>query len=122
MIELKILLVDDEKDINDKYTKHLQRKYTNVYSSYDGLEAYEIYKDISPDVIILDLNLPKLSGVDLLSRIRKTDKETKVIICSAYSDDIYLKKATELGIMNYFIKPISREELNDALKVHVNNK
>jgi len=113
--ELKILLVDDEKDTIDKYVKHLKRKYTNVYSSYDGLDAYKIYKEKSPDVMILDLHLPKLSGIDLLRRIRKTDNDTEVIICSAFSEDCFLQKAKELGVVKYFIKPFSREELNSAL-------
>ncbi|MEA3354292.1 MAG: response regulator [Campylobacterota bacterium] len=115
MSDLTILLVDDEKDITDKYAKHLKRKYSNVYSSYDGLDAYKIYKDISPDIIILDLHLPKLSGIDLLRRIRKTDNKTEVIICSAFSEDCFLQKAKELGVVKYFVKPFSREELNSTL-------
>jgi len=113
--DLKILLVDDEKDTIDKYAKHLKRKYTNVYLSYDGLDAYKIYNEISPDVIILDLHLPRLSGIDLLRRIRKTDNKTEVIIYSAFSEDYFLEKARGLGVVKYFIKPFSREELNSAL-------
>jgi len=115
--DLKILLVDDEKDTIDKYAKHLKRKYTNVYSSYDGLDAYKIYKEISPDVLVLDIHLPTMDGIDILRRIRKNDLDTKIIMITAHSEDHLKNKAVALGANSYLIKPVSRYELKEALSL-----
>jgi len=119
--DLKILFVDDEKDTTDKYAKHLKRKYTNVYTSYDGLDAYKIYKEISPDVLVLDIYLPTMDGIDILRCIRKNDLNTKIIMITAHSEDRFKTKAVELGVNKYLVKPVLRSELKEALSL-VDNK
>ncbi len=110
-----ILFVEDEEEIRDNYTRYLKRHFTNVYEAIDGEDGYKVYKEKNPDIMIVDINLPKLNGLDLLQKIRQTDQKTKVIMLTAYSDTKYLLEATELKLVKYLVKPITRDELKSAL-------
>jgi DNA-binding response OmpR family regulator len=114
-----ILFVEDEKEIRDNYTKYLKRHFLNVYEAVDGEEGYSIYKNKKPNIMIVDINLPKLNGLDLVRRVRENDQNTKVIMLTAYSNTNYLLEAVELKLVKYLIKPISRDELKKALDLAV---
>ncbi len=114
-----ILYVEDEKDIRENYVNYLKRHFQNVYEACDGEEGLELYRNKKPDIMIVDINLPKLNGLDLLKIIREDDHSTKVIMLTAHSDTRYLLEATELKLTKYLIKPISRSELKDALNIVV---
>ena len=118
--QFSILFVEDEKEIRDNYTTYLKRHFLNVYEAVDGEVGYKIYKDKKPEIMIVDINLPKLNGIDLLKKIRETDQVTKVIMLTAYSDVKYLLDATELKLVKYLVKPITRSELKDALDLAIN--
>lgn len=110
-----ILFIEDEIEIRKNYTKYLERHYAHVYEAGDGEIGYKIYKDKKPDIIILDIHLPLLSGLELLKKIRITDPEVKVIMLTAFSDKKYLLEATELKLVKYLVKPITRDDLKLAL-------
>jgi len=110
-----ILFVEDETDTRKNYTRYLKRYFDEVYEAEDGEIAYEIYQDKKPDILIIDINLPKLNGLDLLKKIRQKDHKTKAIVLTAHSDKEYLLDATSLKLTKYLIKPVSRDELKDAL-------
>lgn len=114
-----ILFIEDEQDIRINYMKYLKRHFTNVYEAKDGEEGYIVYKDKNPDIMILDINLPRLNGLELLKKIRMTDQTTKVIMLTAYSDTKYLLDAIELKLVKYLIKPITRSDLKLALDIAV---
>jgi len=114
-----ILFIEDEKAIRDNYVNYLKKHFKNVYEAEDGESAYEIYKIKRPELLIVDINIPKLNGLDLLKRIRETDKETKAIMLTAHADVKYLLQATELSLTKYLVKPITRKELKDALSYAV---
>ena len=112
-----ILFVEDEDAIRNNYIRYLKRYFTNVYEAKDGEEAYHIYKEKKPHILIVDINIPKLNGLDLLEKIRKKDHTTKAIMLTAHSDTNYLLQAAGLKLTKYLIKPISREELKGALNL-----
>ena len=114
-----ILFIEDEKDIRDNYTKYLRRHFADVYEAVDGKEGYNIYKDKKPDIMIVDINLPKLNGLDLIKKIRENDQRTKVIMLTAYSNTKYLLEAVELKLVKYLVKPIARDELREALDLAI---
>ena len=114
-----ILFVEDEKEIRENYVKYLDRHFQSVYEAADGEEGFNIYKNKKPDIMIVDINLPKLNGLDLVRRIRDSDYTTKVIMLTAHSEINYLLEAIELKLTKYLIKPISRSELRDALSLVV---
>ena len=69
----KILLVEDEKAIKENYVTYLKMFFSEVYEAEDGEKAYDIYKQKKPDIMIVDINIPKLSGLELLRKIREND-------------------------------------------------
>ena len=114
-----ILFVEDEKDIRDNYIKYLKRHFTDVYEAADGEEGFKIYKEKKPDIMIVDINLPKLDGLELVKKIREVNHTIKVIMLTAHSETKYLLEATELKLTKYLIKPISRSELKDSLNLAI---
>ncbi len=110
-----ILFIEDEDDTRQNYVKHLKRYFKNVYEARDGEQALEIYKNKKPDILIIDINLPKISGIELLQIIRKKDHATKALMLTAHATTEFLLKASELKLTKYLIKPITRDELKDAL-------
>jgi DNA-binding response OmpR family regulator len=112
-----ILFVEDEQALRHNYVIYLRRYFENVYEAEDGESAFKIYKEKKPHILIVDINIPKLNGIDLLKKIRENDHTTKAIILSAHSDVEFLLSATSLKLTQYLVKPISRQELQDALSL-----
>jgi len=112
-----ILYIEDEKDIRANYVNYLDRHFETVFEAADGEEGYEKYVKNKPDIMIVDINLPKLNGLDLVRRIREEDHSIKVIMLTAHSETKYLLEATELKLTKYLVKPVNRSELKDALNL-----
>lgn len=110
-----ILYAEDEIQTRLNYTKILQRDFKEVYSCKDGLEAYEQYLKHEPNILLLDINMPKINGLEVANKIRKDDANTKIVLLTARSDKDTLKKAIELGLTTYLEKPITREDLKSTL-------
>lgn len=109
-----ILLVEDEKKIRDMLSKHLGQEGFGVALATDGLEALQIWQDIKPDLIVLDLMLPGLSGWEVLKRIRQKNN-TPIIVLTARADEVDKLLGLELGADDYITKPFSPREL--ALRI-----
>lgn len=103
---MKILLVDDDAFLRDMYVTKFTQNGDVVVGVQDGDQALKMMKNDSFDVIILDMVMPKMSGVDLLRAIKADDsnKNTKCIILSNQSEELDIKFATELGAVGYIIK------------------
>lgn len=119
MREYDILFIEDEEAIRANYVKYLQRHFRNVYEAQDGEEAFKVYKEKKPHILIVDINIPKLSGIELLKRIREDDHSTKALMLTSHTDTNYLLDAASLQLTKYLVKPISREELRNALTLVV---
>jgi len=120
--DIKILFIDDQEDVAQKYYDHLKRRYPNVYKAFSGEEAYEIFKKVKPHIIFLDIDLPKISGLELLKIIRKTDNETSIVVLSSYSKATIISEAKKNNIYDYIIKPITRGELHKIIEDIANIK
>jgi len=112
---VSILVAEDEEELREYLVEYLQLFFKNVYSAKCGQEAYLIYLDKSPDIILSDINMPNLDGLSMISRIREKDSKTKIIIMSAHSDKEKLLKAVELNLVTYLVKPIKIETLKKVL-------
>ena len=117
--KFSILFVEDEMEVRENYVLYLENIFENVYQAKDGQEAYKIYKELKPDIMIIDINIPKLNGIELLKMIRKTDHTTKAIMLTAHADTKYLLEASELKLTKYLVKPVSRAKLHEALGIAV---
>ena len=116
-----LLYAEDELDIQKQYTQYFQNYFKYVFSVANGQEALSIYNKQKPDVLILDINMPQLNGLEVAKRIREQDSDINIILLTAKSDKETLKKAIELELTTYLEKPISRAALKEALK-KLNNK
>ncbi len=113
---MKILVVEDEIAIREKIVEYLKFDYDFVYEASNETEAFKIYREKKPDLLILDINLNESDGLDFLSRVRLKDHQTKAIIISAYSDKEYLMRAIDLKLSAYITKPITRKGFKQALQ------
>lgn len=117
---IKILICDDSilirKKMKDILTKN---NYTNICEASDGEQAVEIYKSSSPDIVFMDIVMPKKSGVDALKDIKIYDSSARVVIASSIGTQGNLKAAIDAGAYDFLQKPISEEAL---LKVLMNLK
>ncbi len=119
---LKILLVDDEADFRQLMTFWLKTKGYNVVTAADGKAGLELIEKEKPNVVFLDLRMPIMDGVDVLKKIRKTDKELPIIIISAHINDPGARELTAHGIAGIFYKGENFEQalplLETALRRH----
>lgn len=111
-----ILYAEDDIKIRKNYVMFLENYFDNIYEANDGQEALKIYKDKKPDVILVDITMPVVNGLDLVKTIRKTDTDTPVLILSAHSHKEYLFDAIKLNLVDYLIKPINRIEFKDVIE------
>jgi len=114
--DLTLLYVEDNEINRDIFTQSFKRKFTEVYSAYDGIDGLEHYEKYKPDLILTDINMPRLNGLDFIKKIRETNTDIPIIIYSAFSEQDKLLKAIELGVTQYLIKPINRIQMNSVLK------
>ena len=110
-----VLFVEDEVALRKGYVVLLEMMFETVYEAADGVEAYNIYKEKKPDILIVDINIPKMNGLELLEKIREHDHTSKAIVLTAHKDKDFLLKAASLKLTNYLIKPITRKALQDSL-------
>ena len=111
-----ILYVEDEDMVRQSAVEYLERVAKKVLQARDGKEAIRIWREHKPDIIITDISMPKLNGIDMASYIRAHDKDVQIVIATAHSDIKYLLKAVELQLVKYIIKPITKEKLLGALE------
>lgn len=115
-----VLYAEDEDSIRKRYRSVLSNYFKNVYEATNGQEAHDIYIQNKPDVLIIDINMPILNGLELAKKIRKNDKTTKIIILSALGDQNTLLEACELNLLKYLIKPVKTFYLNQILTNSIN--
>lgn len=114
-MESVILLAEDEKKLRDMTAQHLKQEGYKVALAADGLEALHLWQEIKPDLLVLDLMLPNLSGWEVLKRIRQKH-DTPVIVLTARADEIDKLLGLELGADDYITKPFSTRELSARIK------
>jgi DNA-binding response OmpR family regulator len=115
MAEPTILVVDDERNIVQLARLYLVNEGYQVVTAYDGLEAMEKVKSHSPNLVVLDLMMPKLDGWDVCRRLRK-DSDIPIIILTARGDDEDRILGLELGADDYVVKPFNPRELVARVK------
>ncbi len=115
LANLNILYIEDEKNIRENITKTLKMFCSKIFSAENVQDALLMMKDNRIDIIISDINLPKITGIDFIKKIRETDSYIPVIFLSAYTEKDYLLEATRLKLVDYLVKPIDFNMLKEAL-------
>jgi len=111
-----VLYVEDQEMVRKAAVEYLSRVCNIVLQAKDGKEAINIWREKKPDIIITDISMPRLNGIDMASYIRSYDKNVQIIIATAHSDTEYLLQAVELQLVKYIIKPITKDKLIGALE------
>ncbi len=111
-----LLYVEDDKIVRENFTEILETYFDRVITTDNGNEAFELYKQNSIDVAILDISIPGMNGLTLASKIRENDEETIILIISAYSDKEKLLKAVNLHLFGYLVKPVTHTQLDESLQ------
>lgn len=107
--KVKVLCIEDELLIRENQVDYLKRFFDIIYEASDADEALEIIENKKPDLIITDIEMSNINGLDMIRLIRKKNKEVKIIVLTAYSNKEYLLDAIDLGLVKYLIKPIDHE-------------
>ena len=111
----RILIVEDEPISLEMLSKTLKEDY-DVLTADNGKKGFELYKKFNPHIIISDLNMPIMNGIELIQKIRELDQNSKIII-TTFKDDVQtLLQATELKLFKYLIKPIDFIALKNIIK------
>lgn len=120
---MNLLMVDDDRisiDILAEYIKPQLEYIHKISCAYDGEQAFDIIISLKPEIIITDIRMPKMSGMELIKKVRSIDGyEPYVIIISSYSDFEYAREALQLDVFDYIVKPIDQNELIDKVNACV---
>jgi len=111
----KILTVDDEMGIDSFFYEFFTARNYEVFSAQSGKEALEIVKKERPRIILLDINMRGMDGIETLAKIREIDKEAAIIMVTGVKDDDTINKALDLGANDYITKPLSLEYLDKVV-------
>lgn len=105
---LKILVVDDEKNTRDKMIKsinHAENGITIIGKASDGLEAIRLIRELLPDIVLIDIEMPGMSGLDVIKIARNENLPTVFIVISAYDKFVYARDCIRLEVNDFLLKP-----------------
>jgi two-component system, response regulator YesN len=116
--KFRVIVAEDEKIIANNIAKNITKaneSFEVINIAYDGLEAYELTKKLLPDIVVSDIKMPELDGLELIMRIAKELPTIKTIIISGYSDFEYARSAIQCKASDYLIKPVNPFDLQKVL-------
>ena len=118
METIRVLIVDDHTVVRDGLASMLERQadITVVGQAGDGLEAVEKARELAPQVILMDLRMPEMDGVEAMRKIREDTPDTKFLVLTTFDTDEYIFDAIEAGANGYLLKDTSRDELFKAVR------
>jgi DNA-binding response OmpR family regulator len=122
MSEIKILLVDDEQEFVNTLSERIQMRELASKIAYDGEEALRLVKDEIPDVVVLDLRMPGIDGLEVLERMKKSYPNVQVIVLTGHGSEKDERISRNLGAFEYLQKPVSIDKLvNTIWQAYKNN-
>jgi len=117
---LKLLYVEDDEEARSATLKLLQNFFIDIITAIDGQEALNYIKNNKFDLILSDINMPNINGLDMIHQIRINGNQTPAILLSAHNESAYFTEAIKLGIEYFILKPIQRGKFIDAINKVVN--
>lgn len=122
MADIKILLVDDEEDFITSIAERLEIRNLKSQTAYAGEEAMSLVNEEKPDVMVLDLRMPGIDGMEVLRRVRKNHPDVMVIIQTGHGNDLDEAEARKLGVFDYLKKPVDIEFLIERIRAAYKEK
>lgn len=108
----KILIVDDAGFMRKMVQTHLSKAgYSDFIEGEDGQRAIDIYREQQPDLVIMDITMPNVDGIEALRQIKAGDSDAKIIMCSAMGQEAMVMEAIKLGALDFIVKPFKAERI-----------
>ena len=120
-LAISILYVEDEQVTRSAVARMLKRRVLTVYEAENGREGLDLYKQYRPDVVISDIRMPVMDGMEMSKEIKLLDKNSKIILTTAHSDASILINSIEVGIDKYIMKPLDMASLFASVEKCVEN-
>lgn len=114
--DISLLYVEDEQTTREQVSRILQRIVTELYVAENGHEGLALYREKQPDIVMTDMMMPGMSGLEMVREIRRLNQDSQVIMLTAYSDTEYLLECISLGINQYVQKPVDFGQLAAAIE------
>ena len=114
--KIKLLYIEDDISIREELVDILKRQFPELYVAIDGKDGLSKYHEFNPHIILTDIRMPIMNGLDMIKHIRKENKDIPIIVSSAFNNSEYLLKAIDLGINHYLLKPINIKKLFSTLE------
>jgi two-component system response regulator (stage 0 sporulation protein F) len=118
----KVLIVDDQNGIRVLLMEVFTNEGYDTYQASNGRLALEIVRTVSPDIVLLDMKIPGMDGLEILKHIKTIDPTMKVIMMTAYGELDMIKEATDLGASMHFTKPFDIDELRIAVDMQLSDQ
>ncbi|GKU83692.1 response regulator [Niallia sp. NCCP-28] len=115
----KVLIVDDQFGIRILLNEVFQKEGYQTFQAANGVQALEILTKNEPDIVLLDMKIPGMDGIEILKRMRKLNPDIRVIIMTAYGELDMIQEAKDLGALTHFAKPFDIDDLRDAVKKYI---
>lgn len=112
-----ILYIEDDDITRIQFKKYLESQCKTLYTASDGSEGFNLYQEYRPDIVITDIEMPLLNGLEMARKIREISLSTQIIIISAHIKPEYLLEAVNLQLVQYLIKPISLKKITEVLSL-----
>ncbi len=112
-----LLFVENEEGIRNNLEEILSLYFKKVYIAVDGEDGFDQYEQHKPDLIITDIKMPQLTGIEMIKRIRQFDQTTDIVIISAYTELDDILTSVELNLLKYIVKPITQTKLEEIFSV-----
>ena len=118
MSQIKILLVDDHAVVRMGFKMLIEAEddITVIGEAESGEGAIKLFQELKPDIIVMDITMPGIGGIEAIDRIMAKDKNTKILVLSAHEDSVHPKRVLNAGAMGYLTKRSAAEELIKAIK------
>jgi len=116
VLEVTVLYVEDDPHAREAASEILKRIVRTVYVAENGKDGLEAYKQCNPDIVITDIRMPVMSGLDMARKIREENSTTQIIMTTAHTDTDYFLAAIDIAVDQYVLKPIGSERLIAAVR------
>lgn len=115
----KLLIVDDQYGIRILLNEVFQREGYTTFQASNGVQALEIVQKHQPDLVLLDMKIPGMDGIEILKRIKEINPDIQVIIMTAYGELDMIQETRELGAVMHFAKPFDIDDMRDAVRKYI---
>lgn len=115
----KLLIVDDQFGIRILLSEVFQKAGYKTYQAANGVQALDIVEKHNPDLVLLDMKIPGMDGLEILKRMKLINEDIRVIIMTAYGELDMIQEAKDLGAITHFAKPFDIDEIREAVKKYV---